>query len=240
MTEPTPPPPGIARLPAGLLGVTATPHPDAGFIPLAPAVALPDHFQGTVLPTDAALPMATLVVRIVDREPQCVQLTLTRQDENVRPPPAHARPITGAVLRRVRVHELVREATAAATIRYTRQRPDDERANEPFNIDGEPAWEDREVWPLQEDWEAGRLFVANGARQPRRGIPITDDDLRHVADVYRASMAEGRPPTLTVAETMHVARPTASRWIARARARGFLGPARRGAAGELPTTPSEA
>jgi hypothetical protein len=73
---------------------------------------------------------------------------------------------------------------------------------------------------------------AKGARHPRRGSPLTEDNLRQVADVYRLALQRGDPPTQTVADQMNVVRSTASRWVAAARKRGFLGPALRGRAGE--------
>lgn len=71
---------------------------------------------------------------------------------------------------------------------------------------------------------------ADGGRKPRRGVPVTDDQLATVAKVYREAMDAGDPPTLAVAGAYGVARSTAARWIQRARKGGFLGPARPGAA----------
>jgi hypothetical protein len=73
---------------------------------------------------------------------------------------------------------------------------------------------------------------AIGARQPRQGSPLTDDNLRQVAELYRVAVEHGAPPTQTVADQMHVARSTAARWVGAARKRGFLGPAVRGRGGE--------
>jgi hypothetical protein len=73
---------------------------------------------------------------------------------------------------------------------------------------------------------------AEGARAPRRGSPITDENLRQVAEVYRAALERGDPPTETVANVLNVARSTAARWVSKARERDFLGPAMRGRAGE--------
>jgi hypothetical protein len=73
---------------------------------------------------------------------------------------------------------------------------------------------------------------ARDARRPHRGSPVTDENLRQVAKLYRAAIKRGDPPTETVAETMHIARSTAARWVTRARERKLLGPALRGRAGE--------
>lgn len=65
--------------------------------------------------------------------------------------------------------------------------------------------------------------------RPRRGARLSDDLLENVARVYRA---HSNNPTAAVAETLHIARSTAGRYVARARARGFLGPAIGPKAGE--------
>jgi hypothetical protein len=74
---------------------------------------------------------------------------------------------------------------------------------------------------------------AKGARRPRKGSPLTDENLRQVAELYRAALKRGDAPTQTVADGMNVARSTAARWVAKARESGFLGPAIRGRAGEV-------
>lgn len=60
-------------------------------------------------------------------------------------------------------------------------------------------------------------------RRPTAGP--TEEDLRAVADSYRAAYATGAPPTRAVMSRLKLPRSTASRWIALARKRGLLGPA---------------
>jgi hypothetical protein len=72
----------------------------------------------------------------------------------------------------------------------------------------------------------------NDTDRPRRGAPVTDEHLQRVAAVYRAALDRGDPPTQTVADAMHASRPTAARWVAKARERGMLGAALRARAGE--------
>jgi hypothetical protein len=50
--------------------------------------------------------------------------------------------------------------------------------------------------------------------------------------VYRAAVENGDPPTQTIADVMHASRPTAARWVAKARERGMLGESLPGKAGE--------
>ncbi len=52
----------------------------------------------------------------------------------------------------------------------------------------------------------------------------TDEALRRLAEIYRAALVFGEPPARTVRERLGITAPTAGRWIARARERGFLGP----------------
>lgn len=56
--------------------------------------------------------------------------------------------------------------------------------------------------------------------------------LRYVALLYRMGYLVGEPPTGLVATTLNTSRPTAARWVADARERGFLGPAEERKAGE--------
>lgn len=51
----------------------------------------------------------------------------------------------------------------------------------------------------------------------------TDDALRHMAHVYRVHMLIGEAPTKGVQEAFGLPRSTATRWLAKARERGFLG-----------------
>ena len=74
--------------------------------------------------------------------------------------------------------------------------------------------------------------VEPGARTPRRGALVTDEHLRDVAARYRAAIQRGEAPTKAVADELYASRPTAARWIARARERGFLGASLPGRAGE--------
>ena len=70
------------------------------------------------------------------------------------------------------------------------------------------------------------------ARRPRQGSPLSDDHLLRVAELYRAALKRGDPPTQTIADELHAARSTAARWVAKARERQFLGASLPGQAGE--------
>jgi hypothetical protein len=60
------------------------------------------------------------------------------------------------------------------------------------------------------------------ARTPLRSNTVPDELLREVAKLYRSAE---RAPTKFVADELGVARPTAARYVARARDAGYLGPA---------------
>jgi len=113
--------------------------------------------------------------------------------------------VTSAGLRGLPLARLVREALSLVTMEQT------SRSSGTVRLD-----------PARGD----------GGRGPRRGAPITDEHLRDVAARYRAALECGLPATQTVADEMHASRPTAARWVNRARERGILGPSLPGRAGE--------
>jgi DNA-binding MarR family transcriptional regulator len=65
-----------------------------------------------------------------------------------------------------------------------------------------------------------------------RGRRITDEQLRLVAEIYRRAVDEHKAPLLEIAKHLKIARSTAARLVMQAREAGYLGPARRGVAGE--------
>ncbi len=127
--------------------------------------------------------------------------------------------VSSEALRRVPVARLLKEAFAVAATKF-----------EPVEEGGDPIH--RIVGTTLEDRRAFYERFAEGTRQPRSGSPLTDEHLGGVAEMYRAAVDRGDPPTQTIAESKNVTRSTASRWVAAARKRGFLGPAKRGQAGE--------
>lgn len=129
--------------------------------------------------------------------------------------------VTGDLLRQVPLARLLREAvaTAASMFKFQRRLPGGGARFELFP--GGDAAAD----------------IYERAKAPRRGLPLTDDELREVADIYREAVARGdRSPTRAVGEAKHAARSTAARWVGKARKKGFLGPAMPGRAGEREET----
>lgn len=120
-------------------------------------------------------------------------------------------PITGGTLRRIPVQALMREALAHVA-GQVQALPDGGGTRADFG--GRPADFERDT------------------QQRRRRTSITDDHLHHVADVYKAALGRREPPTQAVADEMYAARSTAARWVAKARAKDYLGPAVPGRAGE--------
>ena len=127
--------------------------------------------------------------------------------------------VSGESLRRIPIARLTREATVAASRKYT-----------PIAEGGDPVFR----FASSPQVEAATFYrrYTKDARRPRRGSPITEENLREVARVYREALKRGDPPTQAVADGMNVARSTAARWVAAARKRGLLGPAMRGKGGE--------
>jgi hypothetical protein len=60
---------------------------------------------------------------------------------------------------------------------------------------------------------------------------LTIDFLTKVADAYRAAMARGERPNVTISEDTRYGRRTVESWVVKARARGLLAPGRKGVAG---------
>ncbi len=150
-----------------------------------------------------------LEIKITDRgEPRCIGVSV--RDEGG---------VSSEALRRVPVARLVKDAFTVAASKY-----------EPTEKGGKPIH--RIVGTTAEDRARFYERFAKDARQPRSGSPLTDEHLGQVAKLYRAAVERGDPPTQTVAETMHVTRPTAGRWVSEARKRKLLGPAKRGRGGE--------
>ena len=58
--------------------------------------------------------------------------------------------------------------------------------------------------------------------QKKRRTPITDEHLRHVADIYMNAWRHGIPVQRHVADVLRVSVPTAARQITLARQRGYI------------------
>jgi hypothetical protein len=107
-------------------------------------------------------------------------------------------PLTTEVLRGVHVSKLLRAALTEAARPY-------EQLESGIRVPVFSSNDDR-----------AKLYERFGktGRRPRRGSPLTKENLSRVAELYRAALENGDPPTQTVADAMHVTRSTASRWVA--------------------------
>ena len=168
----------------------------------SPRFVVPRRFAATAL-RDGVVVGLTIEV---DKHgiPRCGELEL-RQPEG-------GEPITSELLRKIPVARFMREALEAVAM---------ELESSPAGISTASL--------RRQDAPPPKLEHVRG---PRRGSPLTEDHLRRVAEVYQAAVEQGDPATQTVANEMHAARSTAARWVAKARERGILGPAKRGQAGE--------
>jgi hypothetical protein len=146
-----------------------------------------------------------------DGTPHCRALEVRAQEGDV----------TSDTLRAVAVGKLTREAVAAAAVPV--------KAGKPV---GSGALLHALLTTPPKEHAAFYERYTEGAREPRRGQPLTDENLSQVAALYRAALERGDPPTQTVADALHVPRSTAARWVAAARERKLLGPSLRGRAGE--------
>ena len=167
----------------------------------------PVHFEATGT-LDSGHEVRLEIVMEARGEMSCRGLAVTQHNGT---------PITTDLLRKLPVAQLASEAVA-----YVAQ---------PYTLDASGVTITPVFPGSDERAELYERFAKNG-RRPRRGSPITDDNLRQVSTIYQAAVANGDPPTQSTADALHVSRSTASRWIAGARKRGLLGPAIRGRAGE--------
>ena len=78
-----------------------------------------------------------------------------------------------------------------------------------------------------------RELTPTGLPRAEPGKRLPDELLEEVARVYRYALGRGWPPTNAVKKALNVSRPTAGRYVVRARRAGLLGPARPGVAGEV-------
>jgi hypothetical protein len=173
------------------------------YVQVADGYLLPRDFTARGLQiVGEPLRVDALRVRVGDDgRPACRSLTVSPVDEDAA--------VTTVLLRRLKMAELLEIACAAAAERFRR----------------DAAGRVVEAPMSGADMEHFRSDFAARVRRPRRGKPLTDDQLRKVAEVWRDAAARGsRRPTLDVARRLYVARSTAGRWIAEARRRGILAP----------------
>jgi hypothetical protein len=140
-------------------------------------------------------------------------------------PEAAVEAITATRLRDLRLHELV---THGRQLKYSEaggdlvMAYDDARARGGSIPDGLSDGLIEDVRRTVEGWS-----------EPERSARLTEDHYRKVATIYSTALDAGRNPLRAVIEHPDwapVSKPTASRWIARARKDGLLPPTGRGRA----------
>lgn len=152
-----------------------------------------------------------LNVRIINGRPACASIF------------AYAHGLTSSFLRQLPIAKMVREATIPNTVRVLIH---DKLLFGARYVEGGLGFGQLHA-DLRKELEAVD-------ERARRRV-IDDDFLRTVADLYRRGLELGIAPAQSVEAHLGPTTPAnARRWIAAARARGFLGPApARGKAGEL-------
>jgi len=197
----------IAREGGKLESVSVAAAPgDIEWVSFGPQHVIPRRFQARV--RDRRYPFCEFEVEVRDGKPTCVWLQVETTDT--------VPTITWSNIR-LPLRMFVEEATAVAAMRLVTG-PDG-------RVTGHPSY-------LHSDEEFEAFYEAASTRLPRRGVPLDDEHLRKVAEVYRDPRG-GRHPTEFVAEQLHATRPTAGRWVMKAREKGFLGKARDRQAGEI-------
>lgn len=201
----------------GQLRVTqpfAMPVPMGGY-------AMPPEFTISYLAGDepGAEPDLDIEFEVRDGAPRCRSVKITAHPDGAE--------ITRTDLRSLRLEDLLEYAVSAVGNRVRQVGP----RGETFQCIGKFG---PEVWRLEhvED-DAGQRHLMKATRTARseaRRRKMTDDVLRDVAEVYRKHVAD--TPTAAVADYLDRSLRTASLYVQRARAKGFLGAAITGRAGE--------
>lgn len=172
---------------------------------------------------------------LVDERPECVGIevwkgaipephTVATCEPLRRGKPA---PIVGTDLRELPVASIISALWEAQRATISAQQAHAKATLDDSDSTDEVGMATREFW---------RLVAEEASSSPFSGEPHRLDDpawLAGVADVYRRAHANRRPPTRAVADHYMVSHSTATKWIARARQKGVLGPARHGVAGEV-------
>jgi hypothetical protein len=167
--------------------------------PVGDRFLVPEHF--TLQVNDPNL--GCLVELDIDNtgpEPACVEVRAKQRPNGP--------PVSGAMLRAVRVGTYVRDGAEYA-VQYV--------ADPDPNVM-------MTVYPVPGDQHASYLRARSQEKQPSRRIP--DEELARVADAYRRALRLGQPPTAAVQHELKLrSRAQAARWVLKARRAGFLGPA---------------
>lgn len=169
---------------------------------------VPRRFVVSVTYEPQSLPQIEVVVELRHGVPQCRALTVRSTDEG--------HEVLSRHLRAVKVEDWITTGVAMAATYVVSS--------------DEHGMHTRDAQSNEEQVEATIRQLRDARRRPRRG---TDNRLREVAEVYRASIVTGTP-TAEVAAHFDVAHRTATLYVKQARDRGFLGAATKGKAGETP------
>lgn len=179
---------------------------DQTVIPYGPGLALAHPL---VVPLVEGEHLADIQITIIDDQPAC---TIVRA--------AQGKALTGTFMRSLPIAHIVSEAAACNTYRVFK------RGGEHIGVYYSDAFENT---AFGGEFETLRYEVG---RRPRI---LNKDFFARVASIYRKALESGYPPAKAVEETLGPTSPeNARRWIGRARAEGYLGPALgRGRKGEL-------
>lgn len=163
---------------------------------LGTAYSLPRRFDLRAEPADPTRPRVQIWWEVVDGTPVCVGVL-------VKPGPAAA--LTTAGLR-VPVARYLREAVETVALHVDTGRP---------------------VWFADAEKYAGDVAATLqqlAQVKPSRGVPVPDSRLRRTAELWHEALAVGRSRTDHICREQHVSKPTADRYVRRARALGLIPP----------------
>jgi hypothetical protein len=195
---------------------------------ITPDVRLPERFDVEV--TDAAVPhVERIVVTIESREghpPACTRLEIEADSPDG---------LTLDSLRDIPVGRLVAAIARQYAYVYVSTADTDD-----MDWIASP---DRIAMPAAMAPPSAQNLVDVAIGNPAGRRRITDALLREVGDEYRAAMTTEvgrRAPTKAIQDRWFVSSATASRWVSKARERGYLGEAEPGRPGEINDSREEA
>jgi hypothetical protein len=221
---------------------------------------LPSRIRATVEPANPSFPLIDLeIVHVLDptadpprsdldaSKPQLVSVSFRRRPEGLPLAVNDVRRPLDTYMRwalEVASYCYVRDAEGRAFLIATHPDAQGLCDRVPLSAIGEAPNPDELEIPIAYDvaqaWIASfRTMQAREARAHDRNA-LDDDLLQRVATTYREARKTGRHPTKAVMKAEDRPRATASRWIRRAREKGFLGPAVERRAGEYGGTESKA
>lgn len=184
-------------------------------IPLGEGLAIPSRIDASTVVADLPVHLE-ITIELEEGRPVCTELRCRQREGGP--------PITGTLLRDLKIATLVAQTTQHVALRLMWRNG---RWEGVHALSEDP---DREY---EDALSALAAEYRSVVRRPKRGQRWSDDHFKEIARLYREKLKSGsRSPNRDLANALQFEASTVSKWVMEARRRGFLGPAERGKAGE--------